>query len=82
MLHAIWLFKDWHERAQEDGRVRIRRDGQIYSATITLVEEADTIDHLKTALENEASAFFAPDPLGPRPERPPNEILFFRVSAI
>ena len=80
LLQVIWWFKDWHYDAEQDGRVRIRKDGRIYPVQIARVQEPRVIDALKDAIEIEAAAFFAPDPIGPRPTEPPNDIWFFRVS--
>ncbi len=79
VLNVIWWFKTWHEDAQEDGRIRIRKDGKIYAANLQLVSDLDKIERLKLALEALAAEFFEPNGLGPRPQQSPNEILFFRV---
>ena len=79
MLHVIWVFKDWHEKAQEDGRIRIRKNNQIYAGEIQLVEDAAEIEALKVELEDRAKEFFGGH-LGPRPAEPPNDIVFFRAS--
>ena len=80
ILHTIWLFKTWHHRAVEDGRIRIRKDGRVYSANVQRVEDPAIVEQLKGAIETAAAEFFAPNPLGPRPAEPPNDIWFFRVS--
>ena len=79
VLHVIWWFKTWHEKALLDGRVRIRKNGEIYPVTIVRVENEQLLERLKGTLEDEARAFFAPNELGPRPLEPPNDIWFFRV---
>ena len=79
MLHTIWWFKTWHEKALLDGRVRIRKDGRIYSGDIEHVQDPQLIAQLKSVLEEEAAKFFGPDALGPPPAQPPNDIWFFRV---
>lgn len=77
-LHAIWLFKDWHEKALQDGRIRIRKDGRIHAATIERVEDPILLEELKTTIEGLAGEFFTGG-LGPRPTNPPDDIWFFRV---
>ena len=79
VLHVIWWFKTWHEKALLDGRVRIRKDGNIYPVTIERVIAPQLLERLKTTLEVEAENFFGPNKLGPRPVEPPNDIWFFRV---
>ncbi len=80
ILRAIWWFKTWHKDAQEDGRIRIRKDGRIHTANIERIEDPVVVEALKTALEAEAREYFAPNELGPRPQVAPNDIWFFRVS--
>ncbi len=81
ILEVIFWFKDWHERATEDGRVRIRKDGRIYPVTIERVQDPALIEALKAAIEVEAAAFFEGVDISTRPEQPPNDIWFFLVSA-
>ena len=81
ILRIIWWFKDWHELAQQDGRVRIRKDGKIYPVYVTLEQDPETLVRLKEQIEFLAADFFAPNPVGPRPVDPPNDILFFKVGA-
>ena len=80
VLHVIWWFKTWHEKALQDGRVRIRKNGKVYPVTIERVQDPELVEQLKIVLEEEAREFFAPNPLGPRPQQAPNDIWFFRVS--
>ncbi len=80
VLQLIWWFKNWHEKAMNDGRIRIRKDGKLYSANLTRVNEPELIEALKVTLENEAAKFFAPRELGPRPPSPPNDIWFFLID--
>lgn len=80
MLHLIWVFKTWHEEALLDGRIRIRKDGRIYSGNIELVEDPQLIEVLKDSLEELAGEFFEPEGLGPRLTQEPNDVWFFRVS--
>ena len=80
ILHIIWWFKTWHENAQLDGRIRIRKDGKIYPANIVLVTDLNNIQRLKRSMEDLAKEFFAPNQMGPRPKQEPNEVLFFRVT--
>jgi hypothetical protein len=79
LLHVIWWFKDWHEKALADSRVRIRKNGSIYPVTIERVTDQQLLERLKSNIEIEAGKFFGPDELGPRPVNPPNDIWFFRV---
>lgn len=80
VMHIIWWFKTWHGKALADGRVRIRKDGNIYPVTIERVTNPQQLELLKNNLEDLAAEFFAPNELGPRPVDPPNDIWFFRVS--
>ena len=81
MLHVIWWFKDWHEKAQLDGRVRIRKRDQVYSGNILLVEDQEKIAALKTALEGRAKKYLGGE-IGPRPAETPNDVLFFSVQIV
>jgi len=51
MLNLIWVFKTWHKKALLDGRIRIRKDGRIHTATIEHVEDPRVIEALKISLE-------------------------------
>ena len=79
LLHIIWWFKNWHEKALVDGRVRIRKDSVIYPVTIERVTDPQLLERLKSTLEVEAEKFFGANELGPRPVEPPNDIWFFQV---
>lgn len=81
LLHVIWMFKDWHHHAQQDGQVVIRKDGRLYPVTVTRVTDATKIETLKSALEGLAADFFGDRQLGPRPVNPPNDIWFFKVAS-
>jgi len=80
ILNLIWVFKTWHEDALLDGRIRIRKDGRIHTATIEHIEDPQLIEALKISLEDLASEYFKPEGLGPRPTQEPNDIWFFRVK--
>jgi len=80
ILNVIWIFKTWHEEALLDGRIRIRKDGRIHSATLEHVKDPHLIEALKVSLEDMASEYFEPEGLGSRPAQEPNDIWFFRVS--
>ena len=80
MLKVIWWFKNWHNKATEDGRVRIRKAGRIYPVTIERVVDPALIEALKTTVEAEAAAYFAPIEFAPRSPQPPNDMWFFRVT--
>ena len=80
ILRTIWWLKDWHETAEADGRARIRKDGKIYTVRLERVHDAEEIEQLKQVLEGEAAAFFAPNPVGPRPVDGPSDIWFFRIE--
>lgn len=79
LLNLIWVFKTWHEEALLDGRIRIRKDGRIYPATIEHIKDPQLIEALKLSLEQLASEYFEPNALGPRPTQAPNDIWFFRI---
>ena len=81
MLNVIYWFKTWHHDAMSDGRIRIRKDDRVYQAVLSRVEDPTKIAALKVALENEASAFFQPDGLGPAPESGPSDVWFFHIAA-
>ncbi len=80
VLHLIWVFKTWHQQVAADGRIRIRKDGRIYPASIQRVQDPQQIEALKVSLETLAAEFFGSQGLGPRPTQQPNDIWFFRVS--
>ncbi len=80
MLHVIWIFKDWHHDALQDGRIRIRKNGRIYDAHIELEQNPEVIEGLKVRIETLAADFFAPNEIGPRPTQEPNDIWFFKVT--
>lgn len=80
ILQLIYLFKDWHLDAVEDGRTRLRIDGKIYRATMTRVEDPALIGELKAQLEALATEFIGED-IGPAPKEPPNDIWFFRLDS-
>ena len=77
MLHTIWIFKDWHIKAQEDGRVRIRKDGNVYEAMLVLEQDPEVIEALKSTIEGLATEAMLP--LAPRTDKHPNDILFFEI---
>ncbi len=77
IANLIWVLKTWHEEALLDGRIRIRKDGRIHTATIERVEDPQLIEALKISLED--MDYFKPEGLGPRPTQEPNDIWFFRV---
>lgn len=80
MLHVIYLFKDWHEDALEDGRVVVRVDGVRYEGQAVRVTNPVLDAALRAQLETMAARFVAPDPLPPAPTEPPNDIWFFRID--
>ena len=80
ILHAIYIFKTWHEDATEDGRVILRIDGKRYPAQAVRVTDPALIRSLKAQLEDMARGYVAPNELGPAPVDEPNDIWFFRVD--
>ena len=79
-LHAIYLFKTWHEDALLDGRVAFRLDGKRYERQAIRVTDPRLVKELKTHLENLAREWVAPDTLGPPPTEGPRDIWFFRLD--
>ena len=78
MLNVIWLFKDWHEEAINNGGIRIRKDGKIYDAHLVLERDPGKIERLKTTIETLAQEFMNTT-LPPRTTTQPNDILFFKI---
>lgn len=79
ILNLIYIFKDWHHDAVEDGRALIRIDGKIYKAMFVRETDPETITALKSNLENLAREYFGRD-MGSPPAEPPNDIWFFRLE--
>ena len=80
ILQLIYVFKDWHRNAVEDGRARLRIDGKIYKADFVKVEDPELEGVLRSKLEELARELFAPAELGPPPEEEPNDVWFFRMD--
>ncbi len=79
-LHLIYLLKDWHEKAERDGRVLIRMAGKRYERQAVRVTDPATLTALKAQLEDMAREWIAPDELGPPPTQGPRDIWFFRLD--
>lgn len=80
ILNLIYLFKDWHLKAAEDGRALLRIEGRIYPASFVKVEDPELNDTLRAILEDLGRQYVAPAELGPRPVDPPSDVWFFRMD--
>ena len=80
ILNTIYIFKDWHHKAVEDGRIRLRIEDKIYSAQLVKVEDETLNAALRSELEKLARTYFAPRELGPPPTEAPNDVWFFRMD--
>ena len=80
ILNLIYIFKNWHRDAVDDGRALLRIDGKIYKANFVKVEDPDLNAILRTKLEDLAREYFAPAVLGSPPTEEPNDIWFFRMD--
>jgi hypothetical protein len=80
ILHLIYLFKNWHHRAVEDGRAVIRTGGRRYALQAVRVADPALVSTLKLQLEDMARRWVAPEPLGEPPTEGPRDIWFFRMD--
>lgn len=78
ILHAIWIFKTWHEDALRDGRVVMRIDGKRYERQAVRVTDPVLLARLRSQLEAMAVEYFG----GPLPDvqTDPEDIWFFRLD--
>ena len=81
VLRVLYTFKQWHTDAVEDGRGRIRIDGNIYPVMFSKVEDPALNQALRDTIEAQAQEYFAPLELGPEPEEAPNDIWFFKMES-
>lgn len=76
LLHTIWIFKDWHQNADVDGRVVVRVQGKRYKLNAVRVTDQALMSkfrkHVSTAAEG---AFELLDV-----KTDPNDIWFFRLD--
>ncbi len=80
LLNLIYIFKDWHTDALEDGRAQLRIDGKIYRAQFVRADDPVVIAALRAELEALGREYFAPSELGPAPTEGPNDVWFFRMD--
>ena len=81
MLHAIYIFKDWHEHAMQDGRVIIRKNGMLYERRLVRVTDTDELTVLRNSVVEGLKQVELPvDELGSIPTKGPRDIWFFRVD--
>ena len=77
ILRTIWVFKDWHERALEDGRVVIRVKDRRYALHAVRVTDDRLGSVFRERVSSAASDFFG----GLLPvETDPADIWFFRLD--
>lgn len=79
ILQTLYIFKRWHQDAQEDGRARIRTDGKIYRTHFVKVTDPELNSALRGKLEALAQEYFS-TPLPSAPAEPPNDVWFFRMD--
>ena len=77
MLHTIWFFKDWHEKATIDGRVVIRIEGKRYKLNAVRVAEEELISKFRERVSTAAGEVFELLPV----KTDPNDIWFFHLDA-
>ena len=76
----IYIFKDWHEDAERDGRAVLRIGGKRYERQAVRVTDPELLATLRSQLEDMARAWVAPAPLGDAPTEGPRDIWFFRMD--
>lgn len=81
ILHLIYLVKDWHNQALEDGLVVLRIAGKRYERQAVRVIDPEVVEALRLQLEAFTAEWQTPEPLGPRPTDGPKDIWFFRLDA-
>ncbi len=80
ILHTIYIFKRWHEDALLDGRVVLRIAGKRYERQAVRVIDPELLATLRLQLEEMATQWVAPAPLGEAPTEGPRDIWFFRMD--
>ncbi len=76
ILGTIWFFKDWHERAVEDGRTVIRVGDKRYERNLVRVEDEALEAQFRARLEVAAAEYMG----GMMPGAgDPEQIWFFKV---
>ncbi len=80
LLELIYRFKRWHEDALRDGRVVLRIDGKRYERQALRVTDPELVAKLRLQLEEMATQWVAPEPLGEAPADGPKDIWFFRMD--
>ena len=76
VLHTIWLFKDWHEKAALDGRVVIRVEGKRYALNATRVTDEDLLREFRERISAAAGSVFELLPTTTNPQ----DIWFFHLE--
>ncbi len=79
ILGTIWLFKDWHEKAAEDGRVVIRLHDKLYNGEAVRVMDEVMLAQFRGRVESAAAEFFG---TFREVEVSPEDIWFFRVDPV
>ncbi len=77
VLHTIWLFKDWHQKAAIDGRVIARVQGKRYKLNAVRVTEEALMSKFRERVSTAAEEVFELLPVKTDPE----DIWFFRLDA-
>jgi len=80
ILQIIYIFKDWHEAALEDGRVVLRMEGNLYERQAVRITDADFVSKLHDYVEAGLPCLDLPANIGERPEQAPNDIWYFRMD--
>lgn len=80
ILHLVYLLKDWHQEAQNDGRIVLRMDGKRYPRHAVRVTDPELDAALRAKFERLATGWVAPDAYPAAPTKGPNDIWFFRVA--
>ena len=77
VLHTIWMFKDWHQKAALDGRVVARVEGKRYKLNAVRVTDEALLSLFRERVSSAAGEVFELLPV----ETDPEDIWFFRLDA-
>ena len=76
VLHTMWLSKDWHLRAQEDGRAVVRINSNLYRLNAVRVNDEALLSGFRKHVSEAAAGAFELLDVRTNPE----DIWFFRLD--